>query len=68
LLQSALKTRAEIEGVEIAKLYKRIGDKVPLGRVGNPEEIAALVAFLSSDIAHYINGENIMMTGGFVMS
>ncbi|MDF7659008.1 SDR family NAD(P)-dependent oxidoreductase [Erwiniaceae bacterium L1_54_6] len=68
LLQSALNVRAQIEGVDIASLYQRIGDKVPLGRVGNPEEIAGLVAFLSSDAAHYINGENIMMTGGFVMS
>lgn len=67
LLQSAFNTRAAIEGVDVAALYQRAGEKVPLGRVGTPGEIGEVVAFLSSDIAHYINGENIMMTGGYVM-
>ncbi|MGD6817587.1 2,4-dienoyl-CoA reductase [Metabacillus sp. 84] len=37
---------------------------VPLGRLGTPEEIAALAAFLFSDDASYINGECITMDGG----
>ncbi|WP_066058067.1 2,4-dienoyl-CoA reductase [Robertmurraya korlensis] len=37
---------------------------VPLGRLGTPEEIAELAHFLSSEGAHYINGECITMDGG----
>jgi len=36
----------------------------PLGRVGNPEEIAAVVAFLASTEASYINGTTVHASGG----
>ncbi|MBU0752454.1 MAG: 3-oxoacyl-ACP reductase FabG [Gammaproteobacteria bacterium] len=38
--------------------------RVPLGRMGKPEDIAATVAFLLSDDAGYINGATIEVTGG----
>jgi 3-oxoacyl-[acyl-carrier protein] reductase len=37
---------------------------IPLGRFGKPEEVAALVAFLSSEKASYITGEVISINGG----
>ena len=37
---------------------------VPLGRFGQPEEVAALVSFLASDDAAYITGETISINGG----
>lgn len=37
---------------------------VPLGRFGEPEEVAALVAFLASDESSYITGETISINGG----
>jgi 3-oxoacyl-[acyl-carrier protein] reductase len=39
-------------------------DKVPLGRLGKPEEIAAVYAFLASDDASYLNGAVIEVSGG----
>jgi len=39
-------------------------DKVPLGRLGNPEEIASVYAFLASDDASYLNGAVIEVSGG----
>jgi 3-oxoacyl-[acyl-carrier protein] reductase len=36
----------------------------PLGRIGDPSEVAKVVLFLTSDGASYINGESIAITGG----
>ena len=38
--------------------------RIPLGRLGNPGEIANVYAFLASDEASYINGEVIEVSGG----
>jgi acetoacetyl-CoA reductase len=45
-----------------------IVDKVPVGRLGRPEEIARTVAFLAADDAGFITGANIPVNGGLFMS
>ncbi len=40
---------------------------IPLGRMGDPEEVAKAVAFLASDEASYITGQTIPVCGGMVM-
>lgn len=41
---------------------------VPLGRMGRPEEVGELIAFLASDAAAYITGQTIRVDGGLVMA
>ena len=49
------------------QLAERAKD-IPLGRIGKPEELAALVAFLASPLAGYITGTTIQVDGGAVKS
>lgn len=42
--------------------------QIPLGRIGKPEEVAAMVLFLASDEAEYITGQAITVDGGLVMN
>jgi len=49
---------------ESEEAAKRTINSIPLGRLGNPEEIANLAAFLFSEKSSYINGECITMDGG----
>jgi len=46
------------------KVVQMMEDKVPLGRLGRPEEIANTYAWLASDEASYINGAVIEVSGG----
>jgi meso-butanediol dehydrogenase/(S,S)-butanediol dehydrogenase/diacetyl reductase len=41
-----------------------IADRIPLGRVGTPNDTAAAVAFLASDEAAFITGESMNVSGG----
>jgi 3-oxoacyl-[acyl-carrier protein] reductase len=42
--------------------------KIPLSRLGEPEEVAAVVAFLAGDGGAYVTGETIHVNGGMYVS
>lgn len=59
-------------GVIETELTRKLGstvdsDKVPMGRMGQPAEVADAVVFLASDMASYISGQNIRVNGGQFM-
>ncbi|MFD4762318.1 SDR family NAD(P)-dependent oxidoreductase [Streptomyces sp. NPDC058439] len=47
----------------VAELYRKL---VPLGRIGRPEEVAALALFLTSDDSSYITGQPFVIDGGWL--
>ena len=46
---------------------KELEEEIPLGRIGEPQEIAAAVAFLASEKAGYITGHVLSVNGGMVI-
>jgi glucose 1-dehydrogenase len=53
-------------GTERNKKAGKDADEIPLGRAGEPEEVAALVAWAVSDEARYVSGASLLVDGGFV--
>ena len=53
-------------GMSEAEALRSVAQDIPMGRIGKPEELAALVAFLASEQAGYITGTTIQVDGGLV--
>lgn len=58
----------KVGGGDPARGYARWEAEIPMGRLGEPREFAALVAFLASARASYITGQSIAVDGGWIGS
>lgn len=56
------------ENISAEQIFQRWSAAIPLGRVASPEEFAAVVAFLASQRASYVNGVTLAVDGGAVRS
>jgi 3-oxoacyl-[acyl-carrier protein] reductase len=57
---------AEREGVDVEEVEARLVGSIPLGRLAEPEEFAALAVFLASERAGYITGSAVAVDGGWL--
>jgi 3-oxoacyl-[acyl-carrier protein] reductase len=51
-------------GFDPEEYRKLAAEQTPLRRVGQPEEVAAVIAFLASDEASYVSGQTLYINGG----
>jgi len=58
---------ARVFGTTAEEREKEMCKTIPLGRIGAPQEVANLVAFLASDVSSYCTGQAINVTGGQLM-
>jgi 3-oxoacyl-[acyl-carrier protein] reductase len=63
-LRELVENRARAQGKSVDDVLKEFAAEIPLGRVGKPEELAAVVTFLASQPAAYVNGISILVDGG----
>jgi len=57
---------AKKEGLTRKDIVARFEKEIPMRRLGEPDEFAALAAFLASDRASYITGQSIVVDGGWI--
>ncbi len=56
--------RYKKEGIDAGQYYAQMAKEVPLGRVGEAEEVANVITFLASGAASYVTGSSINLDGG----
>ena len=61
-----IRTRRTSNALAVPEYLDEVLERTPMGRIGEPEEVAAAVAFLCMPAASYITGECISVDGGFM--
>jgi len=67
-LQHLVDFMAEKQGISVEEFQGTWEKEIPMGRLGEPRELAATIAFLASERASYITGTSIQVDGGWIRS
>lgn len=59
-----LNVRSKAAGISVEEAKQQMESRIPLGRLGKPEEFGNMVVFLASDAAAYITGQTLLVDGG----
>jgi 3-oxoacyl-[acyl-carrier protein] reductase len=58
--------KSQAEGITVEQHFARQAAAIPVGRIGNPEEVGAVIAFLCGAPASYLTGQSLLVDGGLV--
>jgi len=67
-LQELARMMADKQGISESEFSAQWEQEIPMRRLGEPRELAALAAFLASERASYITGTSIQCDGGWIKS
>lgn len=67
-LDALAEANAKAKGTTHAEAFAQWEQQIPMGRLGDPKEFAALAAFLASEQAGYITAQSIAVDGGWIKS
>lgn len=67
-VEQLARAAGEKKGVDAKDAFAKWEKEIPMGRLGEPREFAALAAFLASERASYITGSSIAVDGGWIRS
>jgi 2-dehydro-3-deoxy-D-gluconate 5-dehydrogenase len=56
------------EGVDMSKLLEAFLARIPMARIGEPDDIGKVALFLASDLSSYMTGRQIVVDGGVLLS
>ncbi len=56
--------RSQEQGITEEEYFRKAAETIPLGRIGDPRELASVAAFLCSERASYLTGTSIQVDGG----
>jgi 2-keto-3-deoxy-L-fuconate dehydrogenase len=66
-LEGRIKERSQATGKTLKEVEQAFIERQPMGRLGKPQEVAALAVFLASDEASYITGQAHLVDGGMAL-
>lgn len=66
-LQQRMRDQARASGESFEAIHARFSARQPVGRLGRPEEIAALAAYLAGDESSFLTGQAIAIDGGWTL-
>jgi 2-keto-3-deoxy-L-fuconate dehydrogenase len=66
-LDERIAAQSKASGQSLETVRQAFIDRQPMGRLGTPEEVAALALFLASDEASYVTGQAHLVDGGFAL-
>ena len=56
------------EGIDVQKMLESLLEKIPMKRLGEPDDIGKVAVFLASDMASYMTGTQIIVDGGVLLT
>lgn len=66
-VKRVIKKKSEVSGIAYDEVQRRLEEKIPVGRMGHPDEFASLAVWLLSPVSGYVTGQTISVDGGVML-